>query len=333
MHGQKNYCDSTIARSYPIALAAIWVISLLGCGPLEMGNSGQHVKFLGTTDKSAQTVTINADRVPLKQLLDEIAAETRISVILPKEMESESVTLSAQAEPLEHALRKLLDRKSFTFSYSTLAAGARDRRPLVAGVQISQEPNAILGTSTSPQAEQRLLDRTSTLRVFQARSALVGSDGKPASGQTLPPKQEPLEQNFSFDDLKQSIKEAKDPQTRLRLLGALETRQDEGLIGPTLADALGDPDEDIRQAALHLMKSSSEPVPLASLANMVSTEKNPETFIDVLTLISDSASEGTWTIEERDAVVAALTRGTLIPDPDVRDEAQSLLDELVASPQ
>ena len=268
---------------------------------------------VGVTEHAAQTVTINADRVPLKQLLDELAAETRVSISLPREMESESVTLSAHAVPLEDALRTLLDRKSVTFSYATLAADARDRRSLLAGVQISQEPNAMVGTASSSQ--------------------LLGSKGNPAAGQTASPAQGPLKGTRSFDDLKQSIKEEKNPHTRLRLLETLRSRQGEGPIVPTLVIALGDQNKDIRQAALSLMMSTSEPIPWVSLAKMVSTGKNPETLVNILGLMSDSVSEGTWTKEERTAVASALTPGSLNQDSDIRDDVESLIAQLVSPPQ
>ena len=47
MHGQIHHHVATRARSCPIAVAAVWVISLLGCGPSEMGHTGQHVEALG----------------------------------------------------------------------------------------------------------------------------------------------------------------------------------------------------------------------------------------------------------------------------------------------
>lgn len=117
------------------------------------------------------------------------------------------------------------------------------------------------------------------------------------------------------------------------MLETLRSRQGEGPIVPTLVIALGDQNKDIRQAALSLMMSTSEPIPWVSLVKMVSTGKNPETLVNILGLMSDSVSEGTWTKEERTAVASALTPGSLNQDSDIRDDVESLIAQLVSPPQ
>jgi hypothetical protein len=296
-----------------------------------MDTSGQHVQFHGASEKAAQTVTVKADRVPLKQLLDEIVAQVHVSVSLPKEMESEPATLSVKAVPLEDALRKLLVGKHYSLSYSEPPAGTRDHRPLVAGVQIWQEPNAIMAAASPAPAEQKPLGEAVTPSRFHSHAAHTAPEAGGAAGQTpsLSPQQigeDPL----PFDELKQSFNDATSPETRLSLLESLGNREDEGPIVPTLATALSDPDEGVRQAALEMMTASYEPIPLAPLMSMVSVETNPEALIGALTLMTDTVSSGSGTREERAAVAAALSSSTLNPNLDVREEAQLLLEQLTA---
>lgn len=327
-----NDINRCMWRSRLIALVVVWAVTLFACGPSGVGGAGQHVQSHGSTDQSSQLVTINADNVTLRQLFDELATHTRIAVTLPKEMESESVTLSVKAVPLENALRKLLTGKSYTISYVSPFLNAKNPRQLVAGIQVFQEHQRMATESTRKKAEEKPLANSVKPRGFGALSASMGPEGGPTIGQTptfLPP--EPLGENLPFEELKQSFRDAKDPATRVGLLETLGDRQDEGPITPVLATALSDSDENVRQAALETMKSTFEPLPLTALTSMASNERNPDLLIDALTIMTDTVAAGTGSRDDRAALLALLTHNSVDPNPDVREHAMSLLEELSQS--
>ena len=331
MVSQINSIDHKILRPYVVALLITGLISLAACGP-SGGGAGDHVQFHGSTDQTSQLVTINADHVTLKQLFGELATQTRIAVTLPKEMESELVSISVKTVPLEGALRKLLTGRSYTISYESPSGNAKNPRQLVAGVQVFHEHERVTTKPTPRKGEEKPLAESAKPGGFGALTASMGQEGGPTMGQTptlLPPQTRG--ENLPLEELKQSFRDAKDPVVRVELLESLADRQDEGPIAPVLATALSDSDENVRQAALEAMKSTFEPLSLTALMSMASQEKNPDLLIDATTIMADTITAGTGSSDDRAALLGLLTQNSVDPNPDVQDHAMSLLEELSQS--
>jgi hypothetical protein len=331
MIGQINSIDPKILRPYVIELLIAGLIFLAACGP-SGGGADLHVQFHGSTDQTSQSVTINADNVTLRQLFGELATQARIAVTLPKEMESELVSISVKTVPLEKALRKLLSGRSYTISYESPSVNTKNPRQIVVGVQVFDEHQRITTKPAPGKGKEKPFADSVKPGGFGAFTASMGPDGGPTIGQTpifLPA--EPPGEDLPFEELKQSFRDAKDAATRVGLLETLADRQDEGPITPILATAFSDSDENVRQAALEAMKSTFEPVDLTALMSMASNEKRPDLLIDVTTIMADTITAGTGSGDDRAALLSLLTKNSMDPNPDVQEHAMSLLEELSQS--
>ncbi|HEX5646196.1 MAG TPA: HEAT repeat domain-containing protein, partial [Nitrospira sp.] len=146
------------------------------------------------------------------------------------------------------------------------------------------------------------------------------------NGQVPPVKNK----NLTFEDLKRSFSQEKDPALRAEMLEELAGRgedEDESMM-PILANALTDRDEMVRAAALNLLQASGSPIPVESLAVMAGTEQNSDLRMEAMTLMADQLFLDDRPKEEWGTVKASLNKSLSDTNEEVRDQAAFLLSQL-----
>jgi HEAT repeat protein len=270
-----------------------------------------------TVNTASQLVSIDVTNAPLAAVLTEMGRHAHLTVSVPDELKSERLTLAFHDLPLEAALKQVLARQSYVFLY-TRTRGSE----VIAGVRLfarhEQAPSADIASpvaqgTRSPPANQS----PSTMASSWGRASLAPEMTTPALSEDVP-----------VGELQRSLSEAQDPAVRLATLEALADREAEGPVIPLLANALADSDEGVRETALNLLKSSYDPLPIGPLASMATSDANPEFRSEALTLMTDQLMMQDRPKEDWAAVTATLTRGLSDPDPDIRDQATTLLAEV-----
>lgn len=280
-------------------LVALMAFSIQSCG-----NPGSETPKSGLASVPTMTVTATAGLVSLEAqnaLLDTVLKEfgqrTQIAFTIPEAMKSESVTLSFQRRPIEEALQQILIGKSYTVQYRQDGA-----KKVIAGVDLSVPQGPVVGRAS---AESK------------------ASSASPATTSTG--KLGPVRADFELTELEQSLKQSQEPAARLAALNSIANRETNEAVNPIIAQALSDRAPEVREAALDVLRSSLDPVPISSLASMAAQDTNPALRKEAMTLMLDQLGKDEPSQEDIDTVRAALKQGLGDPDPGVREFATMLL--------
>jgi len=275
-----------------------------------------------TVNTTSQLVTLNVKNAPLVAVLTAIGQQARITVSAPENIPSERLSLSFHNVPLEEALKRLLAGQSYTFAYKQ-----EKGREVIAGVRLFAKHEQIPPPGSAPSGMQAIAKLLGGQGLPVARS--WGRRGATANEGNVAP----ISDDVPLDELKRSFSETKDPARRSAILDAMANRGEEGPVAPALAMALSDVDEGVRTDALNHLKTTSEPVPLGPLAQMVATDSNPDLRMEAMTLMADQLSTEERTKEEWAAAQASLSRSLSDSNEEVREQAEMLLSDLSQSTQ
>ena len=285
---------------------------LMACSMQSCGNPGSETPKLGLASVTTMTVTatagfvwLEAQNAPLGALLKEFGQRTQIAFTLTEEMKSESVTLSFQRRPIEEALQQVLIGKSYTLQYRQ-----DGEKKVIAGVDLSVPQGSMVGRASVG------------LKSSNASSA-NGSPSGPVTTSSIKPG--PVRTDFQLTELEQSLRESQEPATRLAALNSIANRETNEAVNPIIAQALSDRAPEVREAALDVLKSSLDPVPISSLASMAVQDTNPVFRKEAMTLLLDQLAKDEPSQEDIDTVRATLNQGLGDPDPGVREFATMLL--------
>ena len=294
---------------------SILLVACGGPGPQEQKlPPGAGIKVNATS----RLVTLEIKNVPFREVLSELGRQAQIAVSVPDNLQFDNLSLSFENIPLEDALKRVLAGQSYSFVY------AQDRgHEVITGVNLfakqEQAPPAEIRTAVAQVLASMSGSGTAGLSELSDRPLLSSEHTSPKA----------LRDDMSLEDLKRSFSEAQDPATRSQVLEAMAGLEAEEAqpIAPVLATALSDSDEGVRTTALNLLRLSSDPVPIGPLSMMSATDENPDLRLEAMTLMTDQLFLDASTNEDRMAVKASLTQSLSDPDPDIREQAASAIDE------
>jgi hypothetical protein len=300
-------------------------ILLAACGGPDVQEQGLPRGSVVRVSVASQTATVDVKNAPLKAVLEELGRPVQITMSVPDELMSELLSLSFKDLPLEEAVDRVLAGRLYTISYRE-----EGERQVLAGVQlfVNRQPVASAG-SVSTKSGQVMAQLFTSPGVLASLipSGLWDPRGRVSNNEQVPPMNKKA---LSFEDLKRSFGEEKDPALRAEMLEELADREEEGdkSILPILTDAITDQDEMVRAAALNLLQASGAPVPIESLAVMAGTEQNSELRMEAMTLMADQLFLDDRTKEEWVTVKASLNKSLSDTNGEVRDQAAFLLSQL-----
>ncbi|MBK9949727.1 MAG: HEAT repeat domain-containing protein [Nitrospira sp.] len=255
----------------------------------------------------AGLVSLEIQNAPLGAVLTELGQHTEIHFTIPEEIKSEPRTLSLQQRPIEEALQQLFTGKSYSVQYRV-----EGDKEVIVGVDVS---------APQSQMASRTLSGTHLIN--------SGPANQSASPSTYSNETKPLAVRTDLDllNLEQSLKESPDPATRIAALNGIAGRETDVSVNPIVVQGLSDRAPEVREAALDLLRYSSDPVPIQSLASVVIQDANPAFRVGAMSLLIDQLGKGEEpNQEDRDAVRAILQQGLADPDPRVREQAAMLLE-------
>lgn len=278
------------------------------------GNPGQDNPRTGLMSAPKMTVTAMAGLVSLEaqnsllgEVLEELGQRTEIRFTIPEEMKSEPLTLSMQQRPVEEVLQQLLMGKYYSVQY-----------------RVEGDKQVIVGIDLSiPQSQ--MVSRT----LSGTQPANSGLDNQNVSSPTISNETKTLAVRTDIEllNLEQSLRESPDPATRITALNGIAGRETDVPVNPIVVQALSDRAPEVREAALDLLRYSSDPVPIQSLASVAILDANPAFRVGAMSLLIDQLGKGEVpNQEDRDAVRAILQQGLADPDPQVREQAAMLLE-------
>ena len=289
-------------RSTPMRYS--YLLMFLACSMQSCGNPGSETSKSGlasvptvTVTATAGLVSLEAQQAPLGSVLTEFGQRTQIAFTLPEEMKSESVTRSFQRRPVEEALQQLLMGKSYAVQYRQ-----DGDKKVSAKVDLAVPQGPMVG-----------------------RASVGSQPSNTAPATTSTGKLGPVRTDFELTQLEQSLKESQEPATRLAALNGIANRETSEAVNPIIAQALSDRAPEVREAALDVLKSSLDPVPIASLASMAAQDTNPAFRKEAMTLLMDQLAKDEPSQDDIDTVRSTLNRGLGDPDPGVREFAAMLL--------
>lgn len=246
---------------------------------------------------TAGLVSIEARQASLGAVLTELGQRTQIAFTFPEAMKTESVTLSIQRRSVEEVLQQLLIGKSYA-----VQSRQDGEKKVIAKVDLSAPQGPMVGRAS------------------------VGSPPSNASPATTGTgKLGPVRTDFELTQLEQSLKESQEPAARLAALNSIANRDTNEAVNPIIVQALSDRAPEVREAALDVLKSSLDPVPISSLTSMAAQDPNPAFRKEAMTLMLDQLGKDEPSQEDIDAVRATLKQGLGDPDPGVREFATLLL--------
>lgn len=255
----------------------------------------------------AGLVSLEIQNAPLGAVLTELGQHTEIHFTIPEEIKSEPRTLSLQQRPIEEALQQLFTGKSYSVQYRV-----EGDKEVIVGVDVS---------APQSQMASRTLSGTHLIN--------SGPANQSASPSTNSNETKPLAVRTDLDllNLEQSLKESPDPATRIAALNGIAGRETDVSVNPIVVQGLSDRAPEVREAALDLLRYSSDPVPIQSLASVVIQDANPAFRVGAMSLLIAQLGKGEEpNQEDRDAVRAILQQGLADPDPQVREQAAMLLE-------
>lgn len=300
-------------------------ILLAACGGPDVQEQGLPRGSVVRVSVASQTATVDVKNAPLKAVLEELGRPAQITMSVPEELKFELLSLSFRDLPLEEAVERVLADRFYMISYRE-----EGERQVLAGVQlfVKRQPIPPAG-SASAKSGQNMAQLFTSPSVLAALipSGLWDPRGRVLNNEQVPPINK---KDLSFEDLKRSFGEEKDPAVRAEMLEEMAGRgeeEDESMM-PILANALADRDEMVRAAALNLLQASVAPVPIESLAVMAGTEQNSELRMEAMTLMADQLFLDDQPKEEWVAVKASLNKSLSDTNEEVRDQAAFLLSQL-----
>ena len=84
----------------------------------------------------------------------------------------------------------------------------------------------------------------------------------------------------------------------------------------------------MRREALDLLRTADGSLPLAAMAEMAMKDSNPEIRSEALDVMVEKLAAGQLPEGSHQMVMASLERGLRDPDPEVREAAETLIEEL-----
>lgn len=228
------------------------------------------------------TLSVEIEDAPLGEVLKELARQAQLKVYLGESRAAEKISAKFDNLPLEEGVKRLLKGKNYTFTYD---------RPATAN-----------GRPGAP--------RLAEIRVVSTDSAPLEISGEAA----VPPAEKSLE------DLARKALQAPEPADRMDALKSLYERGKGEEYRSTVASALRDKDQEVRDVALELVLQGV-PVSTETLKEMALGDASPELRIRAWNVL----------VEESDTNTAAMEyarQALQDPDPQVRAYAQRTLQEL-----
>jgi HEAT repeat protein len=113
-----------------------------------------------------------------------------------------------------------------------------------------------------------------------------------------------------------------DPAQRVDALRTLGQQRSPEL-GTTLGSALDDPQEEVRAAALEVLRDTGSAVPVERITRLAREDGNAQLRMDALALLADHAPDAAW-----EALESALQDA----EPTVREHSERLLEEVESLP-
>lgn len=294
---------------WPIGMLLVLAFFSQSCG-----NPGQDSPKPGLVSAPKMTVTAMAGLVSLEvqnallgAVLTELGQRTEIRFIIPEEMQSEPLTLSLQQRPVEEVLQQVLTGKSYSVQYRL-----EGERQVIVEVDLS--------APQSQMVSRTLLGR----QPINSGPANQSSSLPMTSNETKPLA---VRTDLELLNLEQSLRESPDPATRIAALNGIAGRETDVSVNPIVVQGLSDRAPEVREAALDLLRYSSDPVPIQSLASVAIQDVNPAFRVGAMSLLIDQLGKGEEVSQEdRDAVRAILQQGLADPDPQVKEQAAMLLE-------
>jgi hypothetical protein len=310
------------------------------------------------------SLSVNLSKAPLAAVMEEFSKRSGIAVFVAPSVASAEVSVQFQQVPIEEGLKRILEGKRFVLLYKQ-APSAGDRsgtRPLreilVLGVKTgSAAPLAQSQAAPRPEgaSEGKVLEGASEGRKPKM-DGLQGLLDKAHAGRD---PEKPAE-TPSIEELTGRALEDSDPSARLSALDELASQSEGADLLPTYLSALRDENEEVRQAALQwlsqmtegppldayaevalrdpsadlrgealdLLRAADGSLPLAAMADVALKDSSPELRSEALEVMVEKLVSGQLPADSQPVVRASLERGLRDPDPEVREAAEALIEEL-----
>ncbi len=253
----------------------------------------------GTVDFSVRgnLLSVQIDQASLREVLGKLARQIPLTVTAPSSVLQDRVSMTFTNVPLEEGIERILQGRQFAL-ISTRSSDTQGRPTQAKVLEI-----VVLDSADSPSP----------------RASLETLASSPIPVHRPTPKF--LQEEVPLNYLKWEALQAWDSDTRLAALEKLSERGDEGEVLETLATALQDEAPEIRAAALELLEDNGESLPSAPVARMAREDDNPELRMQALEVLGEL---------EPEIAVGPLTQALQDSDPEVRELATELLEDLRA---
>jgi hypothetical protein len=316
---------------------------------------------------STDTVSIHQGKlhvhlvnVPLGQVLSQIQDLTHIPVFIDPQMAKTLVTEDMTGFPLEKGLSRLLKGRTYTFTFSGNREGGPEGLEGLLAIHVFAPSRPIIGKAQTPNPTRPspLYEEAGITPVLFSPSSSQGND---AAG-TFFKKHPPYEnfQNLEEDELKDIVLKSQDSSAKLAALEELADRQQSQEFLPVLASSLQDFDPGIREFTLELLENL-ETVPWDLITEVAMNDPSPHLRVEALDVLTQAERQvfpvdavGRITLDDQEpsirlaglelladyvtfdnpdlgtltTVEEILSQSLLDPLPEIRDEAQYILEKL-----
>lgn len=309
----QNMKPKSLATLGP-AVRFIGVLFVLAFSSQSCGNPGSEPLKPGSVSASkmvvsatAGLVSLDVQNAPLGAVLTELGQRTQIVFTIPDEMKSDLITLSVQQRSVEEVVQQLLKGRPYSVRHRQ-----EGDRLVIAGVDLSVPQNQV-GSQAAVGVQPTRLAQASQ----SSASSTASTDTKASAIRT----------DLELLSLEQSLRESPDPATRIAALSSIAGREVDGSVNAIVVKGLSDRAPEVREAALEILRYSTEPVPISSLAAVATQDSNPAFRVGAMSLLIDQLGKEEGPSEaDRNVVRATLQQGLADPDPQVREQASMLLD-------
>ena len=306
------------------------------------------------------TLSAHFVNVPLGQVLSHIQATTHIQVYIDPQMIGALVTEDMTNFPLEKGLSRLLKGHRYILTFSeNREAGPEGLEGLLAiHVYPPSRPITVRAQEPSPPRSSQFYEEADISPVLISPSSSEPHQSRGNFFKNLPLYENV--QDLQEDELKELALKSQDSSVKLAALEELADRQQNQEFLPVLASGLKDSDPGVREATLELLENL-DTVPWDLITDVAMNDPSPQLRVEALDILAQTESQffpidavGRITLDDQDPSIrlAALgllsdyvffenpdlgTRTTvekivsqslLDPLPEIRDEAQNLLEEL-----
>ena len=252
-------------------------------------------------------ISLDTQHVPLGTVLTELGQRTQIVFAIPNEMKSDPITISVHQRPIEEVVQQVLKGRPYSVRYRQ-----EGDQQVIAEVDLSVPQDQVAGRAST---------RIQPTRSAQANQSPSGSTAPNATKALV------LQTDQELLSLEQSLRESPDPATRIAALSSIAGREIDGPVNAIVVKGLTDRAPEVREAALEILRYSTEPVPISSLAAVATQDANPAFRVGAMSLLIDQLGKEEGPSEEdRNMVRTTLQQGLADPDPQVRDQASMLLE-------